>query len=116
MSAAGYGMKFGKGYLGGGRPQQAPQGPDMHDHGEPDGDEGGTHEEIAQHLQSMHEKTGKAHSHVEHHGDGTHTSHHIHASGEQEGPHEHPDDESMMSKMGEMGGEPGGEQESQPGE
>jgi len=102
------GMKFGKGYLNGGQSKEAPQG----EH-EPEGEQegGDANEEIAQHLQSMHEKTGKAHSHVEHHGDGTHTSHHVHEDGQMEGPHEHPDTESMMAKMGEMGG---GE-EQQPG-
>lgn len=111
MSTAGYGMKFGKGYLGGApKEQEAPhQGPQEEGQGEPH------HAEIHQHLQSMHEQTGKAHSHVEHHGDGRHTSHHVHEDGNIEGPHEHPDTESMQAKMQEMGeGGVTGEQNEQP--
>lgn len=106
MSTAGYGMKFSKGYLGGGKEQ-----PSAHD---PEPEEGEGHEDIHEHLRTQHERTGHAHSHVEHHGDGTHTSHHIDAGGNVEGPHEHGSDEELMGKMQEVAGE--GEPEEQPEE
>lgn len=100
MNKSGFGMKFSPGYLSGGKTKDSAHEP------EEEVGEGG-HEDIHEHLRAQHEKTGHAHSHVEHHGDGTHTSHHIHESGEIEGPHEHPDTESMLQKMQEMGGEGG---------
>lgn len=62
------------------------------------------HEAIRAHLQAMHEETGHGHSHVEHHGDGTHTSHHIGAGGEMSGPHHHASDEEMAAHMSEQAG------------
>jgi len=57
---------------------------------EPDGDEMGMdNTDINDHLANMHEQDGKAHSHVIHHGDGTHTSHHVDENGEVSGPHDH---------------------------
>jgi hypothetical protein len=57
------------------------------------------------HLQSMHEQTGNAHSHIEHHFDGHHTSHHISEHGEMSGPHEHPNTEALNAHMSSMGGD-----------
>lgn len=90
MATAGYGMKFGKGYLGGSKES---------DHAEPDGDEkpmeseGGEdhHAAIHQHLKAMHAATGHGHSHIEHKGDGTHVAHHVSHEGEVSGPEEHGD-------------------------
>ena len=86
MATGGYSMKYGKGYLGGGKEPASGGAPAMEEHGEPDGDEGDG--EIKQHLEKMHAKTGSAHSHVHHHGDGNHTVHHISAEGEHSGPEE----------------------------
>lgn len=64
---------------------------------EPEGDEfggeqeGGADEKIAQHLQEMHAATGHGHSHIQHHGDGTHTAHHISHEGQVSGPEPHGD-------------------------
>lgn len=110
MSTAGYGMKFSPGYLGGKREPEAKGKPEAMPH-----EEGSHVDDIHEHLRSMHEKTGHAHSHVEHHGDGSHTSHHIHEDGNIEGPHEHPDTQSMSAKMEEMG-EPEGMSEDSEGE
>jgi hypothetical protein len=84
MATAGYNMKFGKGYLGGSKEPDAgkPAG-EMHEPEPEEGDEG-----IKAHLEQMHAKTGTAHSHVHHHGDGNHTMHHISAEGEHSGPEE----------------------------
>ena len=98
MATAGYGMKFGKGYLGGGK-QEEP----MPHESEPQN--AGGDESIKQHLEERHAETGHAHSHVEHHGDGRHTSHHISREGEHSGPIEHESTEAMQQHMGQMGGE-----------
>jgi hypothetical protein len=49
------------------------------------------HQDIHQHLSDMHAMTGKAHSHVEHNGDGSHTAHHVDMNGQVSGPEEHGD-------------------------
>jgi hypothetical protein len=64
------------------------------------------HAAIHAHLQQMHAATGEAHSHVEHHGDGTHTSHHVDAAGQVSGPHHHVDAQSLQAKMEEAAGQP----------
>ena len=80
-------MSFGKGYLNGGKSQSAK--PAMADHEEePDGDEGGETDPIHAHLKKMHGMDGKAHSHVVHHGDGTHEAHHVDEGGNVQGPEE----------------------------
>lgn len=110
MATAGYSMKFGKGYLGGN--QSAPAEPETGQEPEQEGGEE-HHEAIRAHLEDMHQRTGHAHSHVEHHGDGRHTSHHISAEGEHSGPHEHGSDEEMMEHMGHVAGghqEPDGDE------
>lgn len=78
---------------------------------EPQGEEqgGDVTPEIHQHLQSVHEQTGKAHTHVEHHGDGTHTSHHISESGEVSGPHDHQNLEELKQAFDQFIGEEGKE-------
>ena len=93
MATAGYGMKFGKGYLGGGG--EKPQSHEM----EPQGEQGGGDEAIKQHLAERHAETGHAHSHIEHHGDGRHTSHHISDGGEHSGPHEHASAEELVNHL-----------------
>jgi hypothetical protein len=82
MATSGYSAKFGKGYLGGGKEAAAPA-----QEAGPEGEEGGDGE-IKSHLEQMHAKTGSAHSHVHHHGDGNHTVHHISAEGQHSGPEE----------------------------
>ena len=57
------------------------------------------HEQIHAHLQAMHEQTGEAHTHVEHHDDGSHTSHHVSKSGEVHGPHDHANIEALKQHM-----------------
>jgi hypothetical protein len=57
------------------------------------------HEQIHEHLRSMHEQTGEAHSHIEHHGDGTHTSHHVTREGEVTGPHHHASAEELVEHL-----------------
>lgn len=59
----------------------------------------GHHEEIHEHLRNMHEATGHAHSHIEHHEDGSHTSHHIDEGGEMHGPHDHANLEALKDHM-----------------
>ena len=79
---------------GGGKPPAKKMAPEpMPEHEEPDGDEmgGGEDEKIQQHLQEMHQATGHGHSHIQHHGDGTHTAHHISHEGEMSGPEPHGD-------------------------
>ena len=78
------------------------------EHGKTEGEEdgGGEHEPIHAHLKKMHEMTGNAHSHVEHHFDGHHTSHHISEHGEVSGPHEHGSTDELKGRMDQMlGGE-----------
>ena len=72
----------------GGKPAAKP----MEKNQEPDGDEMGGeahHPAIHEHLQNMHAQTGEAHSHIEHHSDGTATTHHVSKEGEVSGPDEH---------------------------
>ena len=85
------------------------------------GSEGGTgemephHAAIHEHLRAMHEETGEAHSHVEHHADGSHTSHHVSAEGEISGPHHHENSDVMAEHMKSMAGGPAeGEGEDEP--
>jgi hypothetical protein len=59
---------------------------------------------IHEHLGKMHEMTGNAHSHIEHHFDGHHTSHHISEHGEMSGPHEHANTEELKGHMDQMMG------------
>ncbi len=99
MATAGYGMKFGKGYLGGSREKEAP----MPHETEPEN--AGGDEEIKQHLAARHAATGHAHSHIEHHGDGRHTSHHISEAGEHSGPHEHESMDALHEHMKQIAGE-----------
>ena len=114
MATAGYGMKFGKGYLDGGRSEGKPA---MHEEPADMGEGDGGSEAIRAHLEERHAATGHAHSHVEHHGDGRHTSHHISAAGEHSGPHDHENLEALKSHMdqflNEEGQEGGGEHESE---
>jgi hypothetical protein len=79
---------------------------------EPERDGGEDHHgEIHAHLQSMHEQTGHAHSHVEHHGDGRHTSHHIDEHGEVSGPHDHENLEALKNHFDQFTNEEGKEGE-----
>ena len=95
MATAGYSMKFGKGYLGGSKEPASGGKPEAIPHeAEPTEDGDG---EIKQHLESMHAKTGEAHSHVHHKADGSHTSHHISAEGEHSGPHDHENLDALKS-------------------
>ena len=66
---------------------------------EHDGEMEPHHEAIHEHLHQMHEQTGEAHSHVEHHDDGTHTSHHVDKEGEVTGPHSHANLEALKDHM-----------------
>ena len=104
MSTAGYSMKFGKGYLGGSGGGKEPEAK-----GSPEGEapEGETDPEgqIQEHLQKMHAATGHGHSHIQHHGDGRHTAHHISHDGQMSGPEEHPDCPGGMCNGGGEGGE-----------
>ena len=63
------------------------------------------HPTIHDHLRQMHEVTGEAHSHVEHHSDGSHTSHHVDMAGEISGPHHHANSDEMAEHMKSMGHE-----------
>lgn len=69
------------------------------------------HEQIHEHLRNMHEQTGEAHSHVEHHEDGSHTSHHVNRGGEVHGPHDHSNIEELKSAMDQFLSEEGGEED-----
>jgi hypothetical protein len=60
---------------------------------------------IHSHLQSMHEQTGNAHSHVEHHMGGGHTSHHISEHGEISGPNEHGSTDEVKQSMDQVLGQ-----------
>lgn len=60
---------------------------------------------IHEHLAKMHEMTGNAHSHVEHHIGGGHTSHHISEHGEMSGPHEHGSTDEVKQGMDQMMGD-----------
>ena len=117
MATGGYSMKWGKGYLGGNKEEKAAPMHESHQAG-PAMEDGSHHAAIHDHLQEMHEATGHAHSHIEHHGDGRHTSHHIDEAGQMSGPHDHENLEALKSHMdqflneeGEEGGEGEDEQE-----
>lgn len=93
-----------------GQPQERGAGalePEEHEQG------GDTHAAIHEHLRSMHEATGHAHTHVEHHGDGTHTSHHVDESGNVSGPHEHESTEALNEHIAQTAGdgEEGGDED-----
>jgi len=109
MATAGYSMKFGKGYLGGSGEKAAP----MPHETEPEN--AGGDEAIKQHLEERHAETGHAHSHIEHHGDGRHTSHHISEAGEHSGPHEHESLDALHEHMKQIAGE-GDENDGEPEE
>lgn len=78
-------MHFGKGYLGAGsggsKPfenrQLGPKAPAAAPEAEAHEPGSNVDEQIHGHLEEMHAATGHAHSHVQHHKDGSHTSHHI---------------------------------------
>lgn len=57
---------------------------------------------IHEHLSKMHEMTGNAHTHVEHHMGGGHTSHHISEHGEMSGPHDHASTDDVKGGMDQM--------------
>ena len=101
MATAGYGMKFSKGYLGGSKEAKMPH--------ESEPENAGGDEAIKSHLAERHAETGHAHSHVEHHGDGRHTSHHISEGGEHSGPHDHENLEALKSHMNQFLDEEGNE-------
>lgn len=72
----------------------------------------GDHAAIHQHLMEQHQMDGKAHSHVVHNGDGTHTSHHV-KDGQVSGPHDHENLEALkdhfdqfLDEEGQEGHEP----------
>lgn len=52
-------------------------------------------EAIHSHLTAMHEAHGGKHMHVHSKEDGSHTTHHIDETGEPQGPHHHPDSQSL---------------------
>ena len=58
----------------------------------------GDHAAIHQHLQEQNAMDGKAHTHVVHNGDGSHTSHHVAAHGEVSGPHDHANLEDLKKQ------------------
>lgn len=74
----------------------------------------GDHAAIHQHLMEQHQMDGKAHTHVVHNGDGTHTSHHV-KDGQVSGPHDHANLEELKNSfdhfVGEEEGEDGGSEE-----
>lgn len=61
--------------------------------------------EIHNHLRNMHAQTGEKHSHIEHHGDGSHTSHYVDEGGEVHGPHDHANMEALKQHMDQFLGE-----------
>lgn len=62
-------------------------------------DGGGEHSDVHEHLKAMQAKDGGSHMHI--HSDGmSHTTHHVHEGGEVQGPHEHPDEESLKAHVG----------------
>jgi hypothetical protein len=92
----GKGRKASPAQRGGGRVQpeeQEMQGGDDH------------HAAIHEHLAQMHAATGHAHTHIEHHGDGTHTSHHIDEGGNISGPHEHGSTEELTNHIASTAGD-----------
>ena len=68
-------------------------------------------EAIHEHLRAMHEQTGGAHSHVEHHEGGAYTSHHVSKGGEVNGPHEHANLEELKSAFDRFIDEEGAERD-----
>lgn len=60
---------------------------------------------IEDHLTERHAETGHAHSHIEHHGDGRHTSHHIDEEGRLSGPVEHESTEDLKSHLDQFDGD-----------
>lgn len=110
-------MAFGKamGMMGKSKLKPAPDEHKGSSKPEPKGKTGGeagdgpgdAHSDIHAHLQSMHEKTGGAHSHVEHHMGGGHTSHHISEHGEISGPNEHGSTDGVKGDMDQMLGQDG---------
>jgi hypothetical protein len=65
----------------------------------------GDHAAIHQHLQEQNAMDGKAHTHVVHNGDGSHTSHHVAAHGEVSGPHDHANLEDLKNSFDHFVGE-----------
>lgn len=74
---------------------------------EPPMHEGGEHEpgSIAAHLSEMHAEHGGQHMHVHQGEDGAITTHHVGHDGKVEGPHEHPDMETVKDHMDAVMGE-----------
>ena len=70
-----------------------------------DGLDGDPTPAIHAHLQDIHDQTGEAHSHVEHHDDGTHTSHHIDKAGQISGPHDHANLEDLKNSFNQFANE-----------
>lgn len=105
MATASYGMKFGKGYLGGSGGGKEPDA-NGESKGMPHESEGNLDSEgqIQEHLQKMHAATGHGHSHIQHHGDGSHTAHHISHEGQMSGPEDHGDCPGGMCGGGEEQG------------
>ena len=91
---------FSKGYLGGSMDEKP--APKRMEHEEPDGDEG-VDGKIESHLKEMHAATGHGHSHIQHHGDGSHMAHHIDAEGQMSGPEDHGDCPGGMCGGGQGG-------------
>jgi len=93
---------------GGGRPEPKPakvmmQSEEGEEHlPEGEGEMEPHHAAIHEHLRSMHEQTGEAHSHVEHHEDGSATTHHVSKDGEVTGPHHHNTAEEAKNKLDEF--------------
>jgi len=75
------------------------QAPGSGDEGDELGEMEPHHAAIHDHLQAMHAETGESHSHIEHHGDGSHSSHHIDVSGEVRGPYRHASTEDLLEHM-----------------
>lgn len=82
-----------------GKDKPEPKGKTGGEGGDGPGDAKSEMNPIHEHLQAMHEMTGNAHTHVEHHMDGHHTSHHISSEGAMSGPHEHGSTEEVKQGM-----------------
>ena len=83
-----------------GKPQKQEFDDEGGDWGEEQSSEMQPHQEAIQEgLKAAHEGTGEAHSHIEHHEDGSHTSHHIGKDGEMSGPHDHENIEALKDHM-----------------
>lgn len=59
---------------------------------------------IAEHLSQMHAQHGGKHMHI-HHDGGTITTHHVGEDGKVEGPHDHPDMDSVREHMSKVMGD-----------